>query len=313
MHFPGRLLKQLRNYQIGLFFARRLKNRKIDHVHAHFAFIAVDIASVLSKLLGIKYSFTAHAQDIYANLPGIQQAVKNASFTVTCTRYNSHYLNKISHAKYANKIFTIYHGVEISKWLSNLSYHEIRYSEIRILSIARLVEKKGLIYLLEAVRLLVQDDIQITCTIIGEGPLQKGMENYIKDNRLGKAVHLLNFLPHEQVKSFLTHSDIFILPSVIAKNGDRDGLPNVILEAMLCGIPVISTPVSGIPEIIKDCITGLLVREKDSKAIADAIIRLKDNPELYYKITYNGRKEVIEKFDIEENTSKLLKTFENNI
>ncbi len=306
-------LKYLRNYQIGLFFARRLRTRNINHVHAHFAFIAVDIASVLSRLLGIKYSFTAHARDIYTNIPKIQQVIKDASFTVTCTQYNRHYLNKISHSKYADKIFTVYHGVEITKWLSNLSYHEIRYSEIRILSVARLVEKKGLIYLLKAIRLLVQRNIQVTCTIIGEGPQKECMENYIKDNGLENFVRLVNFLSQEQIKNFLAHSDIFILPSVIAKDGDRDGLPSVILEAMLNGVPIISTPVSGIPEIIKDRITGILVREKDGKAIADAVIRLKNSPELYYKITSNGRKEVIEKFDLEENTNDLKKIFEDNI
>lgn len=309
----GSLLKDLRNYQIGLFFARRLRTKNIDHVHAHFAFVAVDIASILSKLLGVEYSFTAHAQDIYTNLPKIQQAIGDASFTVTCTQYNRNYLNKISNSKYADKIFTVYHGVRISKWLSNHHYHEISYSGIRMLSIARLIEKKGLIYLLKAIRLLVERDIQVTCTIIGEGPLRGYLENYMKDNGLENAVRILNFLPQEQLKTFFAQSDIFILPCVIAKDGDRDGLPNVIMEAMLSGVPVISTPVSAIPEIIQDGITGILVRGKDSKAIADAVIKLKKCPELYYKITSDGRKSVIERFDIEENTDELIKIFKNNI
>jgi len=309
----GRLIKDLRNHQIALFFARKLKDKNINHVHAHFAFISVDIASLLAKLLGIKYSFTAHAQDIYTNLNKIQQAVGEASFTITCTRYNRYYLNKISDCEYADKIFTVYHGVEISKWLSSHHDHKIGRSEIRILSIARLVEKKGLIYLLKAVQRLIQKDIQVTCTIIGEGPLRRHLVSQIKDMGLGDRVRLLDFLPQEQIKNFFAQSDIFILPCIIAGNGDRDGMPNVIMEAMLSGVPVISTPVSAIPEIIQDGITGILVREKDEKAIADAVIRLKKYPMLYAKITSNGRMEVIKKFDIEENTDELIKIFESNI
>jgi glycosyltransferase involved in cell wall biosynthesis len=308
----GSLFKDFRNYQISLFFAHKLKRKNINHVHAHFAFISVDIASVLSKLLGVKYSLTAHAQDIYTNLPKIQQVIGDASFTITCTQYNRHYLNKISDFEYADKIFTVYHGVEISKWLSSHHYHKIGCSEIRVLSIARLVEKKGLIYLLKAIRLLIEMDVQITCTIVGEGPLRRHLENQIKDNGLGTAVRLLDFLPQRQIKSFFAQSDIFILPCIIAENGDRDGLPNVIMEAMLSGVPVISTSVSAIPEIIRDGITGILVREKDEKAIADAVIKLKKCPELYYKITDNGRKEVIERFDLEENIDELIKIFKTS-
>jgi colanic acid/amylovoran biosynthesis glycosyltransferase len=309
----GRLFKNFRNDQISLFFAHKLKGKDINHVHAHFAFISVDIASVLSKLLGIKYSFTAHAQDIYTNLPKIQQVIGDASFTITCTQYNRHFLNKISDFEYADRIFTVYHGVEISKWLSSHHYHKIGCSEIRILSIARLVEKKGLIYLLKAVQRLIQMDVQVTCTIIGEGPLRRRLKNQIKDLGLEDFVRILDFLSQEQIKSFFAQSDIFVLPCMVAGNGDRDGLPNVIMEAMLSGVPVISTPVSAIPEIIKDGITGILVREKDEKAIADAIIRLKTYPMLYAKITSNGRMEVIEKFDIEENTDELVKVFKSNI
>ena len=308
----GSLLKDFRNYQISLFFKHKLKRKNISHIHAHFAFIAVDIASVLSKLLEVKYSLTAHAQDIYTNLPKIQQVIGDTSFVITCTQYNRHFLNKISDSKYADKIYTVYHGVEISKWLSSHHYHKIGCSEIRVLSIARLVEKKGLIYLLKAIRLLIEMDVQISCTIVGEGPLRRYLENQIKDNGLGTSVRLLDFLPQGQIKSLFAQSDIFILPSVIAQNGDRDGLPNVIMEAMLSGVPVISTPVSAIPEIVKDGITGILVKEKDEKAIADAVIKLKKCPELYYKITANGRKEVIERFDLEENIDEFIKIFKTS-
>ena len=308
-----KFLKQMRDLGISLFFYHKLKNKKIRHFHAHFAFLAVDIASKLSKIQKKKYSLTVHAQDIYVNIPKIKQVVNDALFTITCTKFNSNYLNKITNSKYKTKIFIVYHGIDISKWSLKTFTKELYKSDYHILSVARLVEKKGLIYLLKAIQILIDQGVKVKCTIIGEGPLKKQLDRYIQDNYLHHFIQILDFMHQEDLKEHYAISDIFILPSIVSKDGDRDGLPNVILEAMSMEIPVISTPVSAITEIIQDRITGLLVERSNEHAIVDAVLELKNNPALYNKIVKNSKRKLLDEFIIENSTNKLIACFKNNV
>ena len=314
------VLKSFRDLSISLFFAHKLKAKQANHIHAHFAFIAVDIARILSLLLKVKYSFTAHAQDIYTIEHRIKQVIGNAAFTVTCTKYNADYLNKITDYKFQEKIFSVYHGIELSKWKPKEIDRKFNNSTIHILTIARLVEKKGLIFLLKALEILINENKKVNCTIIGEGPLLEELKNYTSKNQLHDFVRILDFMTQKEVIKHFVASDIFVLPCIVAKNGDRDGLPNVIMEAMAIGIPVISTAVSAIPEIIECSAgihayekTGLLVPVQDEKALAEAILNLKNDAELYYGIVKNARNKVWNEFDIDKCTNRLIEVFNNNI
>ncbi|NVO09759.1 MAG: glycosyltransferase family 4 protein [Bacteroidales bacterium] len=313
-HSPFSFLKYLRNYCISKYFAAQLKNMQVHHIHAHFGFIATDIAKILSRLIEVTYSFTVHAQDIYLNQTNIEQEVAGASFVVTCTEYNRTFLNKLTKGQYAAKLHTIYHGIDVSKWKQTESPNSgDKNDNIKIVSVARLVEKKGLIYLLKAIRILKGNGTKIHCTIIGNGPLQKQLKRFIIKNNLTHCVRLKDLISQEEVKQQVADSDIFVLPCIVVKNGDRDGLPNVLLEAMAMGIPVISTNISAIPELIKDEETGLLVSEKNETAIADAILRLNNDNQLYNRIAENGERKVKDSFDIEISTNKLVAIFEKYI
>lgn len=313
-------LKNIRDLGISLFFAYKLKTLQINHIHAHFAFIAVDIAVILSNILKVKYSFTAHAQDIYTIEHRIEQLISNAAFTITCTKYNADFLNKITEYKFKEKIHTVYHGIELLKWKPKEIEQKSTNSTIRILTVARLVEKKGLIYLLKAIKMLVNQGDKVSCSIIGEGPLLEDLSNFIHKNQLKDYVKILDFIPQQEVVEHFVASDMFVLPCIIAKNGDRDGLPNVIMEAMAIGIPVISTPISAIPEILVGSAgscsngeTGLTVPVKDAKRLAETILHLKKDTELYNEVVKNARKRVFEEFDIEKCTDRLIEVFNINI
>ncbi len=314
LHSPFSFLKYLRNYCISKYFTSQLKNMQVHHIHAHFGFIATDIAKILSQLMKVTYSFTAHAQDIYLNQTNIVQKVADASFVITCTEYNRTFLNKLTKGQYAAKLYTIYHGIDISRWKkSEIPNSGNKNDNIEIVSVARLVEKKGLIYLLKAIRLLTGNGTKIHCIIIGNGPLQKQLKRFIIKNNLTHCVHLKGLISQKEVKQQVAGSDIFVLPCIMAKNGDRDGLPNVLLEAIAMGIPVISTNISAISELIENGKTGLLVPEKNETALADAILRLNNDIQLYTRITDNGKRKVKENFDIEISTNKLVAVFEKNI
>jgi len=311
---PVAIYKQLRNYSICLFFSSKLRKKGINHIHAHFAFISTDIAYFLSKQLNVKYSFTSHAHDIYANSDSkLRKLANEASFVITCTQYNWNHINQITGFKNNNKLFTVYHGIDSSKWKLSGSRKGLALPTINILSVARLVEKKGLPFLLEAVKLLIEQGTRVQCTIIGEGPLQKQLKVYIREMGLNNYVDLFGFVPQDEIKRYLSGADIFVLPCIVAENGDRDGLPNVILEAMLMGVPVISTPVSAIPEVIEDRVTGMLVKEKDSQTLANAISELVNNRELYDKIVENSKRKILKEFSIQKSTEKLVEVFINNI
>ncbi|NOU19612.1 MAG: glycosyltransferase family 4 protein [Bacteroidales bacterium] len=314
LHSPFSFLKYLRNYCISKYFAAQLKNRQVHHIHAHFGFIATDIAKILSRLMNVTYSFTLHAQDIYLNQTNIEQEVADASFVITCTEYNRAFLNKLTKSQYAAKLHTIYHGIDISRWKkSEIPNSGNKNDNIEIVSVARLVEKKGLIHLLKATRLLTSNGTKIRCTIIGNGPLQKQLKRFITKNNLTHCVRLKGLISQKEVKQRIADSDIFVLPCIMAKNGDRDGLPNVLLEAMAMGIPVISTNISAIPELIENEKTGLLIPEKDETALADAILRLNNDNQLYNRIAENGKRKVKDNFDIEISTNKLVAIFEKHI
>jgi colanic acid/amylovoran biosynthesis glycosyltransferase len=309
---PINFLKRLRKYYISLFFVQKLKDCRVAHIHAHFAFIASDIAQIVSHLTGVNFSVTAHAQDIYMNEDKINTILPNVLFLITCTRYNYNYINSISENKFADKIFHIYHGISISKWDSNELKHE-QNNGIAILSIARLVEKKGLLYLLKAIHLLIEQKMNIRCTIIGEGPLQGQLEYFIMTNSLGEHVKIVPFLPQNEIKTHYLNSNIFVLPCIVAKNGDMDGLPNVIIEAMALGIPVISTPISAIKETIEHRETGLLIPEKSESAIANAIMELINDRYLYHDIARKGKIKIQEEFAIDTCTNKIIELFKNKV
>jgi colanic acid/amylovoran biosynthesis glycosyltransferase len=306
---PRGLLKIIRYLGISIFFSKKLRDNPPDHVHAHFAFIGVDIAYYLCGLLDVNYSFTAHAKDIYTNKKNIIKHARSSLFVVTCTNYNQEYINNLTQHVYRSKIYRCYHGITIQKWPFK-PLGQKRNDKIRILTIARLIEKKGLIYLLKAIKRLVHQRIDVHCTIIGEGKLRKHLLSCIQELNIVNYVDLYPFVVQEKIRDFFSRSALFVLPSTVSTNGDRDGLPNVILEAMLSGVPVITTPVSALPEIVEHLKTGILVDDKDDLEIANAIITLMGNKRLYNEIARTARNRILEKFDIEDCCNLFIDVFQ---
>jgi glycosyltransferase involved in cell wall biosynthesis len=175
--------------------------------------------------------------------------------------------------------------------------------------VAQLWERKGLEDLVRACRVLADRGIAASCRIVGEGPLRGRLEQLIAALDLSDRVVLTGALRHPEVVALLGQARAFVLPCVVAPDGDRDGIPNVILEAMASGLPVISTPVSGIPEVVRDGETGFLVPEHDPTAVADAAARLIADPELASRLGAAGRAFVREEFDLDRNVERLLSRF----
>ena len=272
-----------------------------EHIHAHFVDRASTVALVAGKLLELPYSVTAHANDIYINPVLLPLKLKQASFVATCTDYNRQYLAEL--VPLNGSLHCLHHGLDLA------SYEPItvsRTGQLMITSVGQLKEKKGFCYLLEACRILKSEGYEFKCQIIGEGSLREALEAQIRDLSLEEVVSLRGALPHEDVIREYQHSTLFVLPAVTAADGDRDGIPNVILEAMAMRLPVVSTNHSGIPEAIEDGWSGLLVPPADPDALVEAIARLLKDPQFRRRLGRNARDTVAERFDVRRNADLLL-------
>ncbi|HHL19193.1 MAG TPA: colanic acid biosynthesis glycosyltransferase WcaL [Thiothrix sp.] len=319
------------------FIASHIKQQgSIRLLHAHFCHGATTVAWFTSELTGLPFSFTAHAKDIYQQQlnPGdlLQQKLQAAAFVTTCTHANHHHLSALS--SQPENVHTIYHGLDTDKFIPHLSaltpqpenvhtiYHgldtdkfipqEKNTSLPLILAVGRHVEKKGFVYLLEACVQLRALNIDFQCQIIGEsGDQTARIQQLIHDKKLEAWVTLKPAVTQETLKALYQQSTIFALPCVITADGDRDGIPNVMAEAMATGLPIVSSPISGIPELVKDNRNGLLVPPRDVDALAAALQRLLSNTKLRHRLGKAARETICQRFDSSTTTRSLQRLFDN--
>jgi glycosyltransferase involved in cell wall biosynthesis len=200
----------------------------------------------------------------------------------------------------------IYHGLDIQQYQPS---HQSLSKKPVLVSVGQLKEKKGFTYLISACKLLKDRGYDFRCEIIGEGPLRSVLEEQIHRDGLDDDIVLLGAQPHEVIIKKYQSGTVFVLPCILSADGDRDGIPNVILEALAMEIPVISTRHSGIPEVVEDGFNGLLVPPTEPQPLSDALAALLDDPMSRIIFGRNGRNKIKELFSVESNVDKLLKEF----
>ena len=267
------------------------KARSIAHIHAHFADFPATIARRAAKIAKIGFSISAHAKDIYLADPvKLRRNLIKARFVTTCTSYNAEHLRKLAPGVPVAKL---YHGIDCAK------FHRLDRQPQRlpmILSIGRLRSKKGFDTLIEACRILRDDGREFACRIIGYGPEEASLNALIERYGLQWHVMLLGKQTHDVVLGQLERASIFALPCRIDADGDRDGIPNVLLEAMAAGVPIITTPVSGIPEIVTDDINGRIVPPDAPAELAAAMAALLDDAKLTARLSQQAKEMVTDRF-----------------
>ena len=286
--------------------ARLARQAGITHLHAHFGSDATTVALLAARDIGGAYSFTAHARDIYHTYvsPEIDAAKRHAklaeaAFTVTVSDYNARHLSTLC-PEAAERIYRLYNGIDLS-----LFSPTDRAVPGRILAVGRLVEKKGFAVLVDACALLRDRGLTFDCRIIGDGPLQGALQDQIAGHGLGDRVTLAGPMPQERLADELGTAAIATLPCIITPDGDRDGLPTVLLEAMGKGIPVVTTTVTGGPEIVAEGETGILCPPGDPVALADALEALLTDPEGARAMGIAGRQRAERLFDLSTNVRQL--------
>lgn len=284
------------------------KGVEIDHLHGHFAHSPTSVTMFAATLSNMPFSFTAHAKDIYtSNKEQLREKIDNASFVVTCTGFNAEHLRSIA-PESTTPIHRIYHGIDTTLFSSSTPQVESK-PPYRLLTVARITEKKGLPTIYQALAELKKRNISFQHVLIGDGDDREKTQALIDELDLRSHCQLLGTRTHQEVLQHFSKSDLFILGCQVARNGDRDGIPNVLVESLAMGVPALSTNVSAIPELIIDGATGRTVAPEDSSAMAEAIMELLQNQQLREKVSRSGQEFVKKNFDNLHLTAQLAELF----
>ncbi len=294
-------------YQAAL-LALQAREKGIEHLHAHFATSATTVARLAALFAGLTYSFTAHAKDIFhesVQHQDLQKKISDATSVITVSDYNVDFLqNRFGHS--ASKVQRIYNGLNLFR----LPYSDPHHRPSRIVAVGRLIEKKGFCDLIAACAELHKRNVDFECQIIGGGPLQNTLVADIHQRGLQNKVKMLGPLSQKEVITCLQQTAVFAAPCVVGSDGNRDGLPTVLLEAMALGVPCISTDVTGIPEAIRHNHSGLIVPQKDVAALTDALAHLLLQPQERTQLAQHARRLIEQAFDIDQNTAVLRSVFD---
>lgn len=290
--------------------ARLAQAAGIRHLHAHFGSDPATVALLAARAMGGTFSFTAHARDIYHTYvsPEIdaekrRAKLREAAFAVTVSDFNAAHLRALC-PEAATRIHRLYNGIDLSLFSPGEAV-----VPGRILGVGRLVEKKGFSVLVRACALLRDRGVDFSCRIIGDGPLHGALSAKIAELGLGPWVSLAGPMPQERLAVELGAAAVATLPCVVTSDGDRDGLPTVLLEAMGKAVPVVTTTVTGGPEIVADGETGLLCAPDDPAALAEALATLLSDPHRARAMGAAGRLRAERLFDLSANAARLADRF----
>jgi colanic acid/amylovoran biosynthesis glycosyltransferase len=295
-------------FREAVYLGSKLKKARVSHLHVHFAGLASRTAWWIKRLFGITYSFTGHANDIFCPKPDqrvtLNDLVREASFIVTVSDFSANLLRR-EFPDAAEKVHRVYNGLDLLDFKPACP----GAAPVRLLSVGRLVEKKGFAFLIEACRLLYSSGVDFVCEIVGEGPERGRLEELIRAYQLSDQIRLTGSMSQTDIVDLLARSSIFVFPAIHDSSGDSDNLPTVLIEAMASNLPVIATEIAGIPEIVRHNENGMLVQEKDANQLANAIRVLACNQGLLEQFGSMSRRIASEKFSLSNTVGELKSLF----
>ncbi len=310
---PSSLLKRIAIFLKGAWIARQLEGRGVELVHTHFAWLSAIAAMVMGRLLDIPFTCTAHAYDIYWSEKNdlLRLTSSVAERVITISDANKKAILKNNPGVPEEKVSVIHCGIDLECFQPPPA--RPIDSVVQITSVGRLRAKKGHETLIRACAKLQSQNVDFQCVIMGSGELEQPLKALISELKLNNRVTLAGATSQDWVRERLGRSDVFVLACVTEESGDRDGIPVSIMEAMAMGVPVISTPVSGIPELVRHEETGLLVTERNASELASAIERLAADEELRHRVAQNALNLICREYDINRNTAELRSLFEEAV
>ncbi|HXN55530.1 MAG TPA: glycosyltransferase, partial [Myxococcales bacterium] len=287
----------------AMWLARRIEAEGISHIHAHWATHPTLAALVISEMTGCGFSFTAHAHDLYVDRTMLRQKIDAARFVVTISEFNRALVRKWYGGAAAAKVHVVHCGIDTDAFARRPGRAENEL--FTVACIASLREYKGHRYLIEACQKLRDRGLRLRCFLLGAGVEEARLRAQIADLGLEDTVKLLGAQPQTVVRDLLASVDAVVLPSITASDGQMEGIPVSLMEAMAFELPVVATSLSGIPELIEHGKNGLLVPERNAAALADALERLAHDPLLRRRLGVAARAQVLAGFSRANNAKKL--------
>lgn len=298
----------------SVYFARLARERGARHVHAHFATHPALAALIVSELTGLPFSFTVHAHDIFLHERMLAEKVGRARFVAAISEFNKQYLLERAPRVPPDKIKVVHCGIEPEKYggprQADASGFQTGRGGPTAVCVASLQPYKGIKYLVRACAVVARSVEGFRCLVVGEGADRPELEALISGLGLSETVILLGARPQHEVAAMLGAADLFVLPSVVAPSGQMEGIPVALMEAMASRLPVVSTRLSGIPELVEDGQSGLLVPPADEAALADALTALCLDPGLRRRMGERGREKVAAEFELGASAARLRELFD---
>ena len=283
----------------ALALASLVSERDITHLHAHFGSVAAAVARLAARIAGITYSVTLHAKDIFhedVDCAGLAARLRDAALAVTVSDFNERFL-RTRYADATGSLVRIYNGIDLFAFSHTRPVQRPRV----VVGVGRLVEKKGFGHLIDAIGLLRDQGRSVHLDLVGGGAEEPALRARVAALELADLVTFHGPLTQAETREIIRGSAALAAPCIVGADGNRDGLPTVILESLALGTPVVATPVTGIPEAIIHGRTGLLVPEGDAPALADALAALVEDADLRCELADAGRRHVETHFDARTN------------
>ena len=281
-------------------YARDMQARGIGRIHAHFATKPAAVGVMAAAALGLPLTISAHARDVFADGSALREKVAAAERVICCSRAALDDLASKVPDRLYERLTVIRHGLD----LSNYAFRPARepHAPARLLAAGRFVEKKGFGYLIDAMARLPG----CVCEVAGSGPLEDDLRRRVDRLDLRERVTLCGWLSPEELRAKMADADVLVVPSVVARDGDRDGVPNVVLEAAAVGLPIVACNAGGLGEFVGNCETGRLVQPKDPDLIAGAVRSALATPGTTRQFAENARNKVENEYDLRENAKLLM-------
>lgn len=291
------------------FLMRAVGNSPPNHIHCHFVTGATSIGMFLSELLQVPFSFTMHASMIWIDPIALGTKLQKCRFCASISEYNRDFVCEQYGEQLRSKIHIVRCGIALDELEQEPPPGASRGGFRQILSVGQLMKRKGHHVSIEAASILRKELPDLRWTIVGEGNQRELLERLIAKYGLEGIVTLAGAQPHERIAEYLRDADAFVLPCVIGDDLTRDGIPVALMEAMAWGVPVISTDVVGVPELISDGVDGILVPSDDAPALADALRSLSQSPELVSQFSDAGYRKIEREFNSARSSEKLAQLF----
>ncbi|HYC93503.1 MAG TPA: glycosyltransferase [Thermoanaerobaculia bacterium] len=302
---PSTLVRSVALFPKAVHLAQTLTGMGVRHVHAHFATHAATVAWIMASISDITYSFTVHGPDVFVHRPLLREKIEKAKFVRCTSTFNKAFLSGLYPLLTQGKLEVIHTGVNPDVY-AEASRAAKKKPSLQLLSVAALTPSRGFPVLIDACARLIQAGFDLECNIVGDGRLRLVTEQWIARHGLDQRVHLLGALPQHEVARLMGEADIFVFPSIIAVDGQMDGIPIALMEAMAAGKPVVASAISGIPELVRHEVSGLLVDAAYPQRMEATVRRLIEDPALRQRLGEAGRQTVLARFDVRRTTQSLI-------